>query len=79
MVANYYIKQVKSEKGTAYQYEIISPEEFKNLRNKVSNVLNENVERLNGLRSESSNSAMEFISPVVVQKKNEPVKRKKAS
>lgn len=66
LISNYYIKQVKGKKGTAYSYQIVSYKEFQELRNHITNVLDENLKKLD-----------QFTSPVVVQKQSEPVKAKR--
>jgi len=68
LIGNYYIKQVKGKKGTAYSYQIVSYKEFQELRSHIINVLDENLKKLD-----------QFTSPVVVQKQNEPVKAKRIS
>jgi len=65
---NYYIKKVKGKTGTAYQYEIVSYKEFQELRNHITSVLDNNLQKLD-----------QFASPLPVQKVNEPVKAKKTS
>jgi hypothetical protein len=66
LISNYYIKQVKGKKGTAYSYQIVSYKEFHELRNHITGVLDENLKKLD-----------QFTSPVVVQKQSEPVKAKR--
>lgn len=68
LISNYYIKQVKGKKGTAYSYQIVSYKEFQELRNHITGVLDENLKKLD-----------QFTSPTVVQKQNEPVKAKRMS
>ena len=65
LTTNYYIKKVKGKTGTAYQYEIVSYKEFQSLRNHITSVLDNNLQKLD-----------QFASPLPVQKKNEPVKAK---
>jgi len=65
---NYYIKKVKGKTGTSYQYEIVSYKEFQELRNHITSVLDNNLQKLD-----------QFASPLPVQKVNEPVKAKKTS
>ena len=62
LTTNYYIKKVKGKKGGAYNYQIVSYEEFKKLRTQINNVLDENVKKLEG-----------FTSPLEVQNTIEPV------
>lgn len=66
LINNYYIKKVKGKTGTAYQYEIVSYEEFQQLRNHIANVLDQNLEKLN-----------QFTSSEPVQRKSKPVKSEK--
>lgn len=68
LINNYYIKKVKGKSGTAYHYQIVSYQEFQELRNHISSVLDNNLKKLEG-----------FTSPIPVQKQNEPVKSKKTS
>jgi len=68
LTTNYYIKKVKGKTGTAYQYEIVSYKEFQELRNHITSVLDNNLQKLD-----------QFASSLPVQKKNEPVKAKKTS
>jgi len=76
LMSNYYIKQVKGKKGTAYSYQIVSYKEFQELKNHVSNVLDENLKKLEELALSMSKG---FTSPAVVHTENEPVKSKSAS
>lgn len=66
LVNNYYIRQVKGKTGTTYQYEIVSYKEFQELRNHITSVLDNNLQKLEG-----------FSSPPPVQTAGEPVKAKK--
>lgn len=68
LTTNYYIKKIKGKTGTAYQYEIVSYKEFQELRNHITSVLDNNLQKLD-----------QFASPLPVQKKNEPVKAKKTN
>ena len=68
LTTNYYIKKVKGKKGATYNYEIVSYKEFKELRNHIASVLDENLKKLEG-----------FTSPLPVQKIKEPVKSKTIS
>ena len=70
LINNYYIKKVKGKTGTAYQYEIVSYEEFQQLRNHIANVLDQNLEKLTSSRNQ-------FTSSEPVQKGSELVKPKK--
>lgn len=66
LVNNYYIKQVKGKTGTTYQYEIVSYKEFQELRNHITSVLDNNLQKLD-----------QFGSPLPVQTASEPVKAKR--
>lgn len=86
LLGGYYIKQVKGKKGTAYSYEIVSTDEFKTLRNQITNVLDANVERLKHLQTavpenstDNSGSASRSTGSAVVQINNEPHKGRKSS
>lgn len=68
LISNYYIKQVKGKKGTAYSYQIVSYKEFHELRNHITGVLDENLKKLD-----------QFTGSPVVQKQSEPVKAKRVS
>lgn len=68
LTTNYYIKNIKGKKGATYNYEIVSYKEFKELRNHITSVLDDNLKKLEG-----------FTSPLPVQMLSEPVKRKKVS
>ena len=63
LTTNYYIKKVKGKTGRAYQYSIVSYEEFHELRNHITSVLDNNLKKL-----------YQFASSLPVQKANEPVK-----
>lgn len=64
--SNYYIKRVKGTQSKGYEYEIVSYEEFRKLREQVGNVLDETLEALRNAER-----------PNAVQTKNEPRKRKR--
>lgn len=68
LLSNFYIKKVKGKKGTAYNYQIVSYKEFQELKNHVSNVLDENLKKLE-----------RFTGSPVVQNENEPLKKKRIS
>jgi hypothetical protein len=68
LLSNFYVKKVKGKKGTAYNYQIVSYKEFQELKNHVSNVLDENLKKLE-----------RFTGSPVVQNKNEPLKKKRIS
>ena len=74
LISNYYIKQVKGKKGTAYSYQIVSYKEFQELRTHITGVLDENLKKL-----QRHSDTEQFTSPVVVQKQSEPVKAKRIS
>ena len=66
LINNYYIKKTEGKKGTAYSYEVVSYKEFQELRNRITSVLDKNLEKLK-----------QFTSPEPVQTKNEPLKQKR--
>jgi len=78
LLENHYIKKVKGKTGTAYYYEVTSYEEFKQLRQQVANVLDDNIKKLKnkGRQPASrSESVGRSTSPKAVQKQNGPVKQ----
>lgn len=68
LTTNYYIKKIKGKKGATYNYEIVSYKEFKELRNHITSVLDENLKKLEG-----------FTSPLPVQNTSELVKEKEVN
>ena len=68
LINNYFIKKVKGKTGTTYHYEIVSYEEFQQLRNHITSVLDQNLEKLD-----------QFTGSAPVQKESEPVKPKKTN
>jgi len=68
LLSNFYVKKVKGKKGTSYNYQIVSYKEFQELKNHVSNVLDENLKKLE-----------KFTGSPVVQNEDEPLKKKKVS
>ena len=68
LISNYYIKKVKGKTGTTYHYEIVSYEEFQQLSNHITSVLDQNLEKLD-----------RFTGSAPVQKESEPVKPKKTN
>jgi hypothetical protein len=66
LISNHYIKKTDGKTGTAYSYEIVSYQEFQELRNRITSVLDENLKKLEG-----------FTSSVPVQSKSEPPKTKR--
>ncbi len=52
LLESYYIKRVQGTRAKGYEYEITSPDEYKQLQNKISNVLAENVEKIKQSRHE---------------------------
>ena len=84
LLENYYIRKVSGKKGTRYVYEVVSLEEFEGLKGQISNVLEENLKKLQERGSKSKKKdnlpagrQSRFTGSVVVQKENEPVKSKK--
>ncbi len=68
LITNYYIKKIEGKKGSVYNYQIVSYEEFKQLRTQISNVLDDSIKKLEG-----------FTSPLEVQIASEPVKENNIS
>ncbi len=68
LITNYYIKKIEGKKGSVYNYQIVSYEEFKQLRAQISNVLDDSIKKLEG-----------FTSPLEVQSSSEPVKENNIS
>lgn len=68
LINNHYIKKIKGKTGTAYQYQIVSYQEYQELKNHITSVLDKNLKRL-----------QQFTRPLPVQKTDEPVKPKKTS
>lgn len=71
LLYNYYIKRVKGTKSKGYNYEIISYEEYRKLKQQITNVFDETLENLKNLVHQKAERSNE------VQTKNEPRKRKK--
>jgi hypothetical protein len=74
LTSNYYIKKVKGKTGTAYHYEIVSYQEFQELRSHITSVLDNNLEKLN-----CYSDTEQFTGSEPVHKTSEPVKSKKVS
>lgn len=70
LVSNYYLKRIKGNKNQGYQYEITSYEEYRQLKEKINNALEESLEKLKGCLPQTERSK-------AVQSKNEPSKAKK--
>jgi len=79
LIINYYIKQVKGKKGSVYNYQIVSYEEFKQLRSQIDNVLDENIKKLEQLDKAPKKETKRFTSPLEVQTASEPVNTKQLS
>ena len=47
LLESYYIKRTQGSKAKGYEYEITSPDEYNQLQSKISNVLAENVQKIN--------------------------------
>lgn len=52
LLESYYIKRVQGTRAKGYEYEITSPDEYKQLQNKITSVLAENVEKIKQSRHE---------------------------
>lgn len=72
LLANNYIKKVKGKKERGFVYEVCSFEEYEQLKNKVSSVLDEIVEKL---KEDKKNLGIQnkVNSSLVVQSQNEPL------
>jgi hypothetical protein len=46
LLESYYIKRVQGTRARGYEYEIVSPDEYKQLQSKINNVLAENLEKI---------------------------------
>ncbi len=49
LLESYYIKRVQGTKSKGYEYEIVSPDEYKQLQNKIAGVLDANIEKIKQL------------------------------
>jgi len=63
---NHYIKKVKGKQATGYAYEIISYQEYQQLKDQITGVLDKNLQSLK-----------QFNGSQAVQAKREPLKKKK--
>jgi len=66
LIDGFYIKRVKGSKARGYEYEITSYEEFTQLQNRITSVLDETLQKLKE----------RFSGSGVVQRTNEPLKHK---
>ena len=66
LFTNGFIKKSSGSKAQGFTYEVVSYEEYTQLQDSISNVLDEALQKL----------STEVQSPKLVQKKNEPLKRK---
>lgn len=46
LLENYYIKRTQGSKARGYEYEIVSPDEYRQLQSKITGVLAENLEKI---------------------------------
>ena len=92
LLYNYYLKRVKGTKSKGYEYEVVSYEEFRKLKEQIGNVLDQTLEQLRkAVETSSATKALKQTSnvkssdtealevderPTVVQNKNEPRKAK---
>ena len=81
LLYNYYLKRVKGTKSKGYEYEVVSYEEFRKLKEQIGNVLDQTLEQLTkALETTSDTEALEVTEKnersTVVQNKNEPRKAK---
>lgn len=68
LIANYHIRVVDGKKARGFEYEIVSYEEYQTLKRGIETVLDEMLDKVK-----------RFTGSGVVQKQNEPLKKKKAS
>ncbi len=64
----YYIRRIKGTKARGYEYQITSYQEFTELQNKITDVLDETIHKIKA----------GFNGSAAAQKQNEPLKRKRA-
>jgi hypothetical protein len=69
LMANYHIRVANGKRARGYEYEIVSYEEYNKLKRGIETVLDEILANLKEW----------FNGSPVVQKQNEPLKKKKAS
>jgi predicted transcriptional regulator len=70
LVSNYYLKRIKGNKNQGYQYQITSYEEYRQLKEKINNALDQSLEKLKGCLPQTERSKS-------VQSNNEPPKPKR--
>jgi hypothetical protein len=68
LMGNYHIRVANGKRARGYEYEIVSYEEYNKLKQGIETVLDEILDNLK-----------QFKGSPVVQKQNEPLKRKKVS
>jgi len=49
LLESYYLKRVHGNKARGYEYEVVSPDEYSELQEKITNVLHQNVEKIKQL------------------------------
>ncbi len=72
LMGNYHIRVANGKRARGYEYEIVSYEEYNKLKRGIETVLDEILDKLKKEGGQSNGSP-------VVQKQNEPLKRKKVS
>jgi len=73
---NGYIKKNSGTKNKGFTYEVVSYEEYTQLQNIISNVLDESLNNLTTLSTRGEGKGEVVQSSTIVQKQNEPLKRK---
>ncbi|MCA6438269.1 MAG: hypothetical protein IM600_15935 [Bacteroidetes bacterium] len=73
LIENYFIKKVKGTKERGYLYEIVNAQEYKELQNKITNVLDETLQNIKDKNLDKSGSGS-----LVAQSKSEPPKAKRS-
>jgi len=81
LLYNYYLKRVKGTKSKGYEYEVVSYEEFRELKEQIGNVLDQTLEQLTKALESKEEKETVGTPPrsersSVVQKRNEPRKAK---
>ena len=81
LLYNYYLKRVKGTKSKGYEYQVVSYEEFRKLKEQIGNVLDQTLEQLRkAVESKAPKQAIgtppRSERSTVVQNKNEPPKAK---
>jgi len=73
LIENYFIKKVKGTKERGYLYEIVNAQEYKELQNKITNVLDDTLQNIKDKKLDKSGSGS-----LVAQTTSEPPKAKRS-